>query len=153
MDILTGQLLIARKKGGERAVLLGAPRNFRYYILWRVVWAIGSILCAISLVISYVLLSRADVTITYIWVVFQVLWLVLRSIFFHVAQGTNSIVCLILDHRPFEKLYGSLKRRILDLVFVMSKSQMYGYPRGVYSYTEDLASLEDVKNFLMRNGT
>jgi hypothetical protein len=153
LDILTGQLPTARKKGGERAVLLGAPRNFRHHILWRVVWAIGSILCATSLVISYVVLSRADVTITYIWVAFQVLWLVLRSIFFHVAQGTNSIVCPILDHRPFEKLHGSLKRRTLDLVFAMSKSQMHGHPRAVYSYAEDLASLEDVKNFLMRNGT
>src|SRR5437764_5399283 len=38
LDILTGQLPTARKKGGERAVLLGAPRNFRHHILWRIVW-------------------------------------------------------------------------------------------------------------------
>ncbi|KAG4411944.1 hypothetical protein IFR04_014918 [Cadophora malorum] len=150
-DILTGQLPAARKKGGERVVLLGVPRNFRHHILWRISWTIGSMVSAASLITTYIFLSQADVTVTYIWVAFQILWLVLRSIYFHVAQGTNAIVCPILEQRPFDKLLEGHKRRTLDLIFAMSRSQMHGHPRGVYSYTEDLASLEDFKKAFMRD--
>jgi hypothetical protein len=151
LDILTGQLPTARRKGGERVVLLGAPRNFRHHVLWKIVWTLGSVICPASLIGCYVLLSRANITVTYVWVGFQALWLVLRSIFFHVAQGTNSMVCPILEQRPFEKLPGKLKRRTLDLVFAISKCQMHGHPRGMYSYAEDVASFEQINNFLLRN--
>lgn len=126
-DILTGQLPAARKKGGERVVLLGVPRNFRHHILWRISWTIGSMVSAASLITTYIFLSQADVTVTYIWVAFQILWLVLRSIYFHVAQGTNAIVCPILEQRPFDKLLEGHKRRTLDLIFAMSRSQMHGH--------------------------
>jgi hypothetical protein len=45
-----------------------------------------------------------------------------------------------------------MRRRTLDLVFAMSKCQVHGYPRSMYSSPECLASFEDVSNFLMRNG-
>jgi hypothetical protein len=152
LDIVTGQLPTARKRGGEWIALLGAPRNFRHHMLWRIVWIIGSAVCVSSLVVCYVLLGRADITVIYVWVGFQILWLILRSIFFHLAQGTNTIVCPILVEKQFEHVQGNLKNRALDLVFALSKCQMHGHPRGMYAYEEDLRSFEQMKTFLSRTG-
>jgi len=142
MDVLTGDLPSARKPGGSRKLLLGVPRNHRQHIFWRSVWGIGSVVCALSVVATYLILGREDLLVVYIWSGFQVLWLLLRLIFYHQTEGT-SIVFPITAISSIENLSVKLKNRVLELMFALSKYQMYVHPRAKYSYEGDLHSLED----------
>jgi hypothetical protein len=141
VDLIAGKLPTTRKRGEELKILLGAPRNFRHHLLWRIIWAVGGAVCALSLVSCYVLLGREKAKIVYIWVGFQISWLILRSIFFHFALGTNTMIYPALADEGLGKLGAASKRRVLRLVFALAKYQMHTHPRGSYSYEEDLRTL------------
>ena len=148
-DILTGQLPTAIKPGGHRKVLLGAPRNVRNYSIWKVVRGLGGLVCLVSVIGSYLFLQRQDTLIFYIWTSFQLLWLFLRSVFFHFSEGTDKIFHHpIVIKKDWKELSLNHRTRIRHLVFALSRYQTHVHPRGSYCYTEDLQSvsrLDDVE--------
>ena len=82
VDIVAGHLPSTRGAGGERKVILGLSDNRRLLTL-RAVWAIGSVLCTFWLMASYFLLAQYESRITFVWAGFQILWLLLRLLFYH----------------------------------------------------------------------
>jgi hypothetical protein len=85
VDILAGELPTLHKKGSNRRVLLGLPKRFRCHYAWKFVWSFGAVGALASVIGSWLLLEKQDQAVIYTWVLFQVVWLAARSIFFYVS--------------------------------------------------------------------
>ena len=145
VDIIAGQLPTPIRDGTSHKILLGAAQNVRNSICWRFVWGGGSIVCTTTVIASYMTLSSLSSKIFAIWVGFQFLWLGLRSVFYHFAEGTESnFHHPILLGKSWANLPTHLKPRIRSLVLALSKYQMHVHPRGLYCYEEDRDSLGSI---------
>jgi hypothetical protein len=56
-------------------------KYFRHNIYWQSIWGINSVLCIITLVGCYLLLSSATSSVAYLWIGFQTFWHFPRSMF------------------------------------------------------------------------
>ena len=80
-----------------------------------------------------------------IWTGFQFLWLALRSVFYHFAEGTESnFHHPIILAKSWQNFPANLKPRVRCLVLALSKYQMHVHPRRIYCYEEDRDSLAPV---------
>ena len=148
LDIISGQLPSTRRPAGECRILLGTPSNFRNHVLWRVIWFFGAITCATSLVWCYILLSSCPPKAVYVWVGFQIFWLLCRSLFFHIAEGTSKHIYPVHRAQTWERLSRGLKKRVLELILTLCKYQTHVHPRGSYSYREDVMELDAMRDLL-----
>jgi hypothetical protein len=130
--------------------MLGFPGNFRQHILWKIIWTLGTVICALTLVMSYVLLTTRPPEVVYAWVGFQLFWVLCRSGFFHVADSTSKIVCPTHQGQRWENLGPGLKERVLELLLALSKYQAHIHPRSSYSYSQDVMDLGVVQDLLTR---
>jgi hypothetical protein len=149
-DILAGQLPSTRSPAGACKILLGLPGNFRRHILWKIVWFFGIAVCSVSVIASYLLLSTAGPRAAYTWIGFQVFWLVCRSIFYHVSEATSKDIYPAQKGQKWDNLSQSMRRRVLNLLMVLSKYQIHVQPRRSYSYTEDVGSVDKARDLLAR---
>lgn len=132
-------------------ILLGVPLNPRRGVTWRVIWAIGSFVAVGSLVSIYLLLGKQTQRYVYIWAGFQSLWLVCRSIFYHLATETDDLTHMISrvtsTHRP-----PKFKARMLGIVVALSKHQILVHPRsslrGPWCYLEDMDTMPKIQQIL-----
>lgn len=147
VDLLTGQLPTPIKPGGERKILIAAPANHRHRWTWRTIWIIGSLLCTASVIGCYFLLSKQPKEIVYLFIAFQILWLGLRSIFFHFAEGVDKVFNHpSLTVHPWNRLTDVYRSRVMELVFALSIYQMHVHPRGAKSYEDDVQNLDLLQN-------
>lgn len=145
LDLLAGPLPTPVKAGGQCKILLGAPHNVRRSRLWRVAWALGSIVSVASIITAYMTLSSQDSQTFAIWAGFQAFWLVLRSAFYHFAENTDRVFQHpILLKKRWAGLSTAYKARARGLVEALSLYQMHVHPRGFYSYDEDDRLLRDI---------
>ncbi|KAJ9664935.1 hypothetical protein H2201_004987 [Coniosporium apollinis] len=144
LDILAGNLPTPQIPGEERKVLLGVPMNARKSLAWRLTWALGSIVCATSLIATYTVLSKEPQNCLHIWLAFQAGWLVLRSVFYHFAVETDdvkhSVVPIVSDKGASQHHVA----RLLALAAALSKYQTLAHPRGPYCYSEDTQAPADI---------
>jgi hypothetical protein len=151
LDIITGQIPTSQVPGKNGKILLGMPLNPRRGCVWRVVWAIGSLVSATSLVSIYLLLGKQSQNHVYIWVSFQLLWLVCRSVFFHFATETDDLTHMVSkvteSHRP-----PNFEARMLALAMALSKHQILVHPRsslrGPWCYLEDMQTMPMIEEVL-----
>ncbi|KAH7087991.1 hypothetical protein FB567DRAFT_423882, partial [Paraphoma chrysanthemicola] len=148
IDVVAGRLPTPQAIGGSRKVLFGVAINPRKSSLWQAVWTVGLLVCACSLVGTYVLLTKEPEGCSRIWLIFQILWLSLRSIFFHFARRIDDmkhgVTPIITDERqPLEVNF-----RLLGLAVAVSKFQILNHPRGAYSYVEDAHNPTIIKQHL-----
>ena len=144
-DILTGQLPTPIKPGGQRKLLLGAPRNVRHDLIWMLVWGLEGLVCMVSVIASYLSLQRQDTLTFYIWSGLQLLLFTFRSAFFHFSNGMDSICCYPVPiSKGWKDLSQTYRVRICRLVFALSDYQIHIHPRGSYCYTEDLHSVSQL---------
>ena len=149
-DVLAGGFPSMRRPAGPCKILLGIPGNYRHHILWKVVWVFGIPVCGTGLVLCYVLLNSCTAKLVCVWLVFQILWLFCRSIFYHVALNRSRDEYHTQNMFNWEQLSYPLKMRVLDLLVALSKYQMHVHPRGSYSYREDVNSVENACDVLTR---
>ena len=149
-DVLAGGFPSMRRPAGPCKILLGIPGNFRHHILWKVVWVFGIPVCGTALVLCYVLLTSCTAKLVCVWLVFQILWLFCRSLFYHVAPNRSRDEYHTQNMFSWEQLSYPLKMRVLDLLVALSKYQMHVHPRGSYSYREDVNSVENACDVLTR---
>lgn len=142
VDVVAGQLPTPNRPGGERKVLLGGARNFRSDWMWKLAWAGGALVSTVSLIAVYVLLAQQEVVVTYTWLSFQAAWLVLRSAYFHISHGDNTMRNPLLMKESLDNISLESRRRVVNLLFAISRYQMHVHPRGLYSYAGDLADPE-----------
>lgn len=151
IDVLAGRLPTPTHLGGNRKLFLGLSQTGQGSLSWKITWAVGSIVCAFSLVMTYVALGQEGNNVVYIWVGFQLLWLAGRLLFHHFADIGDQNAIHGLVERPWESLTAQLKQRILELVLGLARYQIHIHPRGTYSYTEDALSSSTFLNLLMYN--
>jgi hypothetical protein len=134
--------------GGERRVLFDVPINVRKSRIWRLTWAIGSFVCVCSLTATYVLLTREPPKCFNIWLGFQILWLFLRSVFYHFAADMDDITHIITPPVAENRRPTEMNFRLLALATALSKYQVLNHPRGAYSYTEDTQDPSAIRRLL-----
>ena len=143
IDLVAGQLPTPIKAGGSHKILLGAPQNVRHNSLWKITWGCGSIVSTAAVVATYTFLGKQDSSVFAMWTGFQFAWLALRSVFFHLGEGTDRVFHHpILIKHEWEGLSMELRTRVRRLIATLSKHQMHVHPRGIYCYEEDLQRLD-----------
>lgn len=145
VDIIGGKLPTSRKAGEERKILLQAPQNFRHHILWKMTWAGGCLISTSSLVAVNVLLAMQEIQVLYIWLGFQVLWLIARSAYFHLSQEDRAMTNALLTQVTLQTMSQDARRRVLDLILALSTYQVHSHARGTYSYEDDLSISKDLE--------
>jgi hypothetical protein len=148
LDIISGEFPTTGRPGGECRILLGTPINFRHHTQWRIIWAIGAAVVLTWFIACYIVLPSRPTEAVYVWVGFQVLWVFCRSLFFHVAEETDTFIRPTVTGRKWGNLSCSLKTRLLELLFAHSKYQMFVHPRRGNSYLEDVAAFDEVRSLL-----
>jgi len=145
VDVIAGQLPVPLRAGGERKVLLGVPQDFRRSSLWKAVWACGSIVCTASLVTIYVSLATSESTAMYIWLGFQLCWLVLRSVYFHFSQESKKGSFPVLIEEHLHSMNFTARKRLLNLWIALSRYQVHNHPRSFSSYEDELSAQGSVE--------
>ncbi|KAF8986757.1 hypothetical protein BDQ17DRAFT_1375831 [Cyathus striatus] len=140
LDILAGQVPRVGQEGGSRKVVLGVAENPRRLLPWKIMWATGAFICAGSLVFLYFVLGQQPNEVVFAWVGFQLLWLVLRILVYHLAEPEDPLINRSFSSRSFQEISDEMKLRVIRLALALSKYQTHGHPRGDYSYTEDCFS-------------
>jgi hypothetical protein len=148
LDILAGKLPTPGVLGGERRVLFDVPINVRKSRVWRLIWAIGSFVCVCSLTATYVLLAREPPICFNIWLGFQILWLFLRSVFYHFAADMDDITHIITPPVAENRRPTEMNFRLLALATALSRYQVLNHPRGAYSYAEDTQNPSTIRRLL-----
>jgi len=145
--IASNSLPIPSSAGGARKVLLGIPSSDRGDIIWKVIWAISSITCATSVILTYMALGNSlRREVFFIWLGFQVIWIVLRSTFFHMVDDRERPYLTSLEGKLWKDVQIAERLRLRNLVLALSKYQYHIHPRGPWSYNEDLGLLPKLDN-------
>jgi hypothetical protein len=135
-DYLAGDLPSVQSQGQYRKIMFNVPPSVREHIGWRLTWAFGALICTGSLVTTYTSIGAQPKLATGIWLGFQVLWLVVRTGFYHFAHDTEGIrhgvPRLVREHE-----LGKYGFRILSLASGISRYQAVFHPRMPYCYTND----------------
>jgi hypothetical protein len=147
-DVIVGNLPTALEPGESRKILLGVPANVRKSTPWRIVWAAGGFVCAGSLVATYMALSSVSLRCFYTWAGFQTLWLVMRSLFFHIAREAENFKYSIVQANSNQFSAISVSNRLLGLTVALSRYQMLEHPRGSYCYEDDVQGLDGITQVL-----
>ncbi|KAI1913664.1 hypothetical protein LOZ65_005793 [Ophidiomyces ophidiicola] len=124
-DILAGKLPTPLVVGEERKILFDVPLNARTSHLWQATWVGGAIICATSLIATYVLVAKEDSE----------------------TDNTNHVVTPspTNDRRPIQ-----LNFRLFALSVALSKYQVLDHPRGAYSYGEDVQDPAKIQDLLIQ---
>lgn len=81
------------------------------------------------------------------WTAFQFFWLAVRSIFYHFAEGTGTVIHYPLSlGQDWKAIEPYFKTRILRLALALSTYQIHLHPRGAYSYEEDFKPRHRIEN-------
>lgn len=148
IDVLAGSLPTPQMPGEERKILLCAPQNVRIGYHWYFVWAFGGVVSLASLVGTYWLLSRNSTMNIYTWAGFQLLWLALRSVFFHLSDDIDDVMHTVAIAKVSKETPLDLPRRMCGLVAAVSRYQMLRHPRGAYCYEEDVKDVDEIRKIL-----
>jgi hypothetical protein len=148
VDVVSGRLPTPQVMGGERKVLMDVPLNPRKSRFWNIVWMQGSVVSICCLIATYALLTKEPTVCFHIWLLFQIVWLGLRSMFFHFARSTDDMKHIVTPaisekHKPIQYNF-----RLLGLAAGVSRYQMLNHPRGSYCYTEDAQDPTAIKSLL-----
>lgn len=146
VDIVAGRLPTPNTAGGERKIVLQALPNHRNGYLWKVTWIGGAVVATICVIAMYITLSQQPPIVTYVWLGFQALWMILRSAYFHLLQVPNTARNPLLIELDIGQMDFSKRKRTLDLANAVSTYQIHVHPRGSYAYDDDVASFGFVCN-------
>ena len=137
LDLLEGNLPSFQVPGGERKVLLGVPLNVRRHMAWRIAWLLGAIVSTATMVPLYQIIGSYKTRIFYVWVAFQAIWLLARSIYFHFADEMIHFHSTIAPISEDEAQNPEIKLRLLALIGAVSQQMIPAHPRGSYCYSLD----------------
>ena len=143
-DILAGDIPTVHGPGKELRIILGVPINVRRHLAWLFTWGIGSLICLSSTVATYMILGKQNPEHFYIWALFQGLWLIARSVFFHFAVITDGRP----SHPVVEKKVTSERYRLLSMASGVSRHLAQVHPRTSESYLGDLQDPWEIQSYI-----
>lgn len=149
LDLVVGDLPTTKRPGGPRRIFLRTSGSDRMLLAWKLVWGLGIVISIVFLVATYVCVSTASSRTFYIWVGFQLAWLILSLLFSYFSDVIDPMAHRWLLAQVSKKdLTRSDKDRILNLTFAVARYQMYFHPRGIYCYDEELLCTPTLSNYL-----
>lgn len=149
LDIIAGQLPMVSRPGGARKLVLGAARNPQKTFLWQLIWIIGALICTTSMLLSYFILGQQTKSTAFVWAGFQLIWLGMRILVYHVADPPVPTSHRMLVAQPLATLPTHMKQRVTDLTFALAKRQIYAHPRGRHAYDDDDLSSSSMLKVLL----
>ncbi|KAJ7099268.1 hypothetical protein B0H15DRAFT_541536 [Mycena belliarum] len=144
LDIVAGHLPMVGRPGGARKVVLGAAKNPKKSTVWRALWATGALVSTASILSSYIIMGNQPSAVSFIWAGFQLLWLAIRILIYHLADPANPMAARMLVVRPWLNLPAELKERVINLTFALAEFQSTIHPRGQAQYAGDVFSASEL---------
>jgi hypothetical protein len=149
IDTLTGSLPTCSTAGGARKVLLGIPKSRRHNVFWRTLWGLGAIVSVLTVVATYLALSRSTSSQGFfIWTGFQILWVAARSTIYYLLSDREMQYYVSVEGKPWAKVDPQERARVCRLVLAISKYQQHLHPRSMISYADDMEDTENLPRTL-----
>jgi hypothetical protein len=148
LDAIIGELPTWRRAGGEKKVVLGLLADPRTSIWWRLMWSIGGLLHAVSLTLTYFILSKMPPAFTLAWAGFQVAWLACRILIYYFTDRMEPMAHRMMVGHRWQDLDVWMKTRVLNLTLAAAQYQIHVHPRGIKSYSDDSFSPQHIMNLL-----
>jgi len=149
IDTLTGSLPTCSTAGGTRKILLGIRKSRRQHVFWRILWGLGAIVSVLTVVATYLALSRSTSTqIFFIWTGFQVLWVAARSTIYYLLSDREIQYFVSVEGKPWPKVDPQARARVCRLVLALSKYQQHLHPRSISSYADDMDTTASLPGIL-----
>jgi hypothetical protein len=82
----------------------------------------------------------------FIWTSFQVLWIALRSTFFHIVDDRERPYIASLKGLPWKDVKIAERTRVRNLLHALAKYQYHIHPRGSWSYNKDAETMPNLEN-------
>ncbi len=148
LDVIIGELPTWKKAGGEKKVVLGLLADPRTSIWWRLMWSIGGLLHAASLILTYYILSKMTPAFTLAWAGFQLAWLACRVFTFYFTDSIEPMADRMMIGRRLQDLDVSMKTRVLSLTLAAAQYQIHVHSRSIDSYRDDSFSPQYIMSLL-----
>lgn len=149
LDILAGRLPSMTYSRGTRKIILGAPCNPRTSLWWRIVWAVGAVVCLSSLILTYIFLKQQANEVVLLWTGFQLSWMLARLCVYHFGEPTDGVPLRMLVERPWDSIPESAKARVLELMVACAQYQTLVHPRTPALYNGDSFTSSELASILI----
>ncbi|KAF8533515.1 hypothetical protein BDD12DRAFT_864797 [Trichophaea hybrida] len=150
-DVLTGELPSHLHAGGVGRLFIGLPGNVRRHYLWTIVWGTGAVISFVSLIATFLTLrsSRQPSEVIYIWVSFQLLWLLLRIVMYQIvlARGPQRLGVISGVHL-WSSALPQLRRQAIQMMFGLAHHIVTIHPRGHEAYLADTLDAQKIQGLL-----
>ncbi|KAL5363468.1 hypothetical protein BJX96DRAFT_155764 [Aspergillus floccosus] len=144
----------ALQVGEHGKIVLGIPANIRRHVLWRtVLGAAGVGVNLAGLLGTFTSLDSEPDRVLYVWIAFQVLWLVLRSVVYYFAPGGTAVQQGLMTSRTWKNASPDDKEQVLLLLDELAAHQASTHPRGYFAYLWDCMSFADLRTRLQDVGS
>lgn len=143
-DIVAGVLPTPLHLGGKGKVVLGIPANVRRHPLWRTLLALGTFCNVAGLLGTFIFLGKEPSNIIYMWVGFQALWLISRTVVFYFVEGAAAARQGLISAKTWDEVDVEERQRVLALLGGLSRHQVSIHPRGVLAYRQDCLSFNEI---------
>lgn len=144
-DVILGEFPTMDAGHEKPNIILGAPINVRTHLAWRLIWAVGAVVSVASTIIIYMILKHATAKQFYLWLSFQCLWLLCRTIFCHFAVVTDGRRHPLVEVEPSRYL-----GRLLSLCSGVSRHLAQCHPRTPASYASDVHDICDIRPLIIK---
>lgn len=151
VDIVTGELPSPLLPGGPRKIVLGLPCNVRRHYMWRIAWGSGALVNCFSVLCIFLFLGPQSADIVYMWVGFQIFWLLLRTLIYNFLTVGHSRRSIMVS-QPWEMTGFPARCRLVGLLIGLAQQQITTHPRGVHSYQEDLVNATEIMQLYQTAG-
>jgi hypothetical protein len=138
LDMVTGRLPSPLHQGGNGKIILGLPRNVRRCAVWRPMWYMYTIVSVVDVIGTFLVLGQNHAEVVYIWIAFQFLWLLVRTLVFYLVESAAGAHQGLAVGRTWDQCSILLRERTIRLIMALSKQQTTLHPRGVRAYRDDL---------------
>jgi hypothetical protein len=147
-DLIAGVLPSALHLGRDGKIVLGAPANVRRHPLWRIALGLGTFLNLAGMIGIFMILENEPPAAVYVWIGFQALWLLSRTIIFYLVEAGGAVRQGTPNPVSWEDASAEDRLRAMTLLEGLSKHQVSIHPRGFAAYLDDCLSPEELSYLL-----
>ncbi|KAL9113330.1 MAG: hypothetical protein Q9187_007634 [Circinaria calcarea] len=129
-DILAGVLPTPIHAGEDGKLIIGIPSTVRRHSLWKTSMIVGTIFNSVGLFGIFIFLNQEPATIIYIWIGFQGLWLISRSVIYYFVEGAAAGRQSVVVGKTWEERTIENRQHAMTLLSELSKYRITIHPRG-----------------------
>ena len=157
LDIIVGQfpnMTQITESSPRTRIVIGAPRNPRKAILWKVAWVLGALICLLVTGFTYLSLAQQTNEIVMLWLMFQTFWLLGRISVHHSAESPKQTMApRLLYKRSWETLPRVVRDRVVNLLMALSKYTTSVHPRREDAYQDNVSIASELQRIILETPT